>query len=497
MHASQTLAPLDHRATGARARRTPGPSTPGPSTRAAIAGDDRSATAGTPRLGWRPVGWLVAYAVGLGIADYWLVAPLFAYLGFDRATPNVGVVAVLATSYVLCARRLPATWERPSSLVYWMLFVLVVAPVHVLPVFSEQRTAATWTMVFSIAVVFWGLGLIYDVRPVRIPRPALPAWAYWLFVCMIWAGLVGTVLMAYGVHLRWVSLSEVYEVRDVFRESLDEVPTLAQYAVTWVGGVFAPLGIAHGMFHRRYAFVVAGVASELFLVSITGFKSLLFSSVLVAGLVVLVKVCDIRAIGRRLAPGLAIGVVIVFCFDMLTGRIELSSLFIRRMILTAGINTEHYFSYFSHWPKAHLGNSVLEQWVDYPYAVSPAKLIGRIFYGSPETSANANLWADAFSNFGLPGVFAFTVILAGLLYLLDSTAIDLPPGIPLIVFAMPTISLSNSAMLTTFVTHGFLVALLLVMLMPRDGRDPPDRIARPDDRRATSGRHRLRGGLTP
>ena len=238
----------------------------------------------------------------------------------------------------------------------------------------------------------------------------------------------------------------------------------------------APIAIARGLTTRRWLWAMLGVATELFLVSITGFKQLLFSSILVAGVVILVKTTDVSRLGYRVAALAGSGVFAVTAFDFFSGGWSLSSVFVRRMVLTTAINTKYHFEFFSENPKAYLGYGLLSRWVEYPYELSPAFLIGQFYYGNPETSANANIWADAFANFGLLGVFGFTAILAGLLLFIDALAKGLPEGLAVAAFAQSAFSLSNTAMLTVFLTHGMLLAVALVYFMPGEpnaARPPP------------------------
>ena len=429
-----------------------------------------------PRLGRKGLLWLLAYAFGLGVSHFFVIAPAFAYLGFEKVGPNIFVAIVMVPTYLLCARRLPASWERPSTIVYWMLFLVVVAPIHVVPVFTSELSAPIWMMVGSVAAAFWLLGLIYSMPLPRIPRLALPPRLYWPLYAMGWLALVAMVVSYYGLQFRWVSLSEIYEIRGTYRESFEQVPRVARYAITWLGNVVAPIAIARGLTTRRWLWAVLGVATELFLVSITGFKQLLFSSILVAGVVILVKTTDVSRLGYRIAALAGSGVFAVTAFDFFSGGWSLSSVFVRRMVLTTAINTKYHFEFFSENPKAYLGYGLLSRWVEYPYELSPAFLIGQFYYGNPETSANANIWADAFANFGLLGVFGFTAILAGLLLFIDALARGLPEGLAVAAFAQSAFSLSNTAMLTVFLTHGMLLAVALVYFMPGEpnaARPPP------------------------
>src|SRR5690606_34649929 len=147
--------------------------------------------------------------------------------------------------------------------------LLVVAPVHVIVVFTSELTAELWLMVGAVAAAFWLLGFIYSV-PLPSPHRRRPSpRVYWLAFSLLWLALVGTVISYYGLQFRFVALSEIYEVRDTYRDSFEYVPRVARYAITWLGNAIAPIAIGRGLVTRRWLWVVLGVVTVLFLVSIT------------------------------------------------------------------------------------------------------------------------------------------------------------------------------------------------------------------------------------
>ena len=459
-----------------------------PSVRPYLTADHPSIVA---RLGWRGLIWLAAYAVALGACHYFVIAAPFGYFGYEDVPPNMLFFALTLPSYLLCARRLPASWERPSAIAYWMLFLFVVAPVHVLPAFITTPTMPVWLMVGSVAAAFWLLGGIYSVPLLRIPRPVIAPRHYWRWFVIGWLLLIGVVVYYYGLRFQIVSMSDIYDVRDSYRESFAEVPRLARYPVTWLGNVVAPLAIARGLTTRRWLWALLGVATELYLVSLTGFKQMMFAALLVAGVVILVRTTDLRRVGYRVAALTTTGVIAVTTYDIVDGGYSVSSVLVRRLILTTAIQTKYHFEFFSDHPKAHLGYGLLARWVDYPYHLTPPFLLGEVYYGRPEMSANANLWADAYANFGLVGVFTFTGILALALLLFDSVTVNLPAAISIAALAQSAFSLSNTAMLTVFLTHGLILAALVVSFMPADAPNgvrtvPADR-TRADRTRADRG----------
>jgi hypothetical protein len=130
---------------------------------------------------------------------------------------------------------------------------------------------------------------------------------------------------------------------------------------------------------------------------------------------------------------------------------------------------------FSTLTKAEWGYTFMAPFVDYPHQQTPDFIVGSVFLGSPETSANANLFADGFSNFGYPGMFIEAVILIGLLWLVDSCARHLPLAVTSLILLVPTVALVNSSIFTSFLTNGFAYAVVVMACLPSTGweRDRP------------------------
>jgi hypothetical protein len=138
------------------------------------------------------------------------------------------------------------------------------------------------------------------------------------------------------------------------------------------------------------------------------------------------------------------------------------------LILTAGINTKYYFDFFTDHPFVYLGHGVFKRWVEYSYHLPPPFLIGEVYFGDANLSANANLWADAYANFGLVGVFGYTAVLAMALVFVDTVAQGVARGLAVAGLAQSAFSLSNTALPTVFLTHGLLLATVLIAFMPAE-----------------------------
>jgi hypothetical protein len=143
-----------------------------------------------------------------------------------------------------------------------------------------------------------------------------------------------------------------------------------------------------------------------------------------------------------------------------------SALIQERMTGMPGLLTGYYYEFFSTHPKALLGHSIFHSFVDYPYMFEPRRMIGYVYYHDTAMSANANLWADAYANFGYLGILCFTLLLAAVMWLYDSSSSGRNLYITALVIALPAFAVANSALLTSLLTHGIGLAMVLMYLMP-------------------------------
>jgi hypothetical protein len=103
--------------------------------------------------------------------------------------------------------------------------------------------------------------------------------------------------------------------------------------------------------------------------------------------------------------------------------------------------------------------------------VEPPYLIGALYFHSASNDANANIWADAYANFGYAGIICFTLLLAILLWLYDSIAVNRDTRLAALAIGLPAFALANGGLLTSLLTNGVVLAMLLTYLMPEMGYD--------------------------
>ena len=98
--------------------------------------------------------------------------------------------------------------------------------------------------------------------------------------------------------------------------------------------------------------------------------------------------------------------------------------------------------------------------------IGPANEIGLAYFGNVETNANANMWAEGFAEFGIPGIVGFTLFVAFMLWIYDSISARRKLELTVLLAAMPAILLSNTGPTTVLISHGGLAVALVLYLSP-------------------------------
>lgn len=413
--------------------------------------------------GWLIIGCCVFIAV-FNWTYIHIISDPFAYLGYVYDPPAFPYIALAFFLAVLPATWLPTAMSRPSQVIYWILYLLVIVPGVLVPLYTlrlEPRTILTFGCYLSGA--FFLLGRIYSIPLARVRRLSIPGVVYWPSLAAFGLVLYFIIGQHFGLGVNIQSVIDVYDVREDFKGVIGQAP-LVSYSVNWLGNVINPLLIARGMITRNALAVVSGIVGQLVLFTITGFKSVFFSALLVAALLWAIRRGG-RSFGIRILFGLSGLMALSPLVDNLIDRDFFVFIFIRRLLATPGLVTGYYFEYFSRHEFALLAHSI-NVFADYPYALDPPALIALRYFGSSSISANGNLWADAFANFGVPGIFLFTALLGTILWLFDSITRMMDMRIAALLLGIPAFTLANSALLTSLLNHGIGLAIVAIYLIP-------------------------------
>jgi len=398
------------------------------------------------------------------------ISPHFSYLGLRYRDPSIWRYMVVFLLVCALGLLLPWTFRRASDFILWVMFILAVAPSMLLPqyadVISRPRSfelAMYIACSFAMVVVLAPHGPSF--RLARIPAPPVVVWA---LVAAISICVYAYIWYTTGLGLKFVSLASVRDIRFEFRDQIANHGRLLGYLVRVQGNVINPLIIARGVYSRRWLVVGLGIALQLPIFAATGFRMTLLSSAVIIGIAVLFRL-------RRRPPGWTIlaatmsAAVFAIVIDGIRGGILYTEVFVDRLLITPGVLTAAHVEVFREMPKALWGYSFMASFVDYPYDTSPAFIVGREFTGDASTSSNGNLFADGYANLGYAGMFIEAAFLVLVLWAVNAASRRLPIAVSSLILLVPTLALVNSSAFTSVLTDGYAAAILLMVLLPRDG----------------------------
>ena len=407
-------------------------------------------------------------------------------LVYQPAADGSLIVAMLAA--VAPALWLPLGPPRISSITLWILYAVPYVPASLVP---HYLLGTGWALVplnlaLLVSTVLLALGQ-------RIPRPRFalpsPGAVRYATVAVVLGIVTGVILIAAFGLGDLPALGDVYGTRADYKETAQTLGRFFGYLIGAAGTVLYPLLIVLAIAWRRWTPGLVGLAGVVLVYSITGYKSVLISVPLALFVFVLV-----RFVPRQAMIGALLGLASAIAFATVT-RILIGGVLgalIRRAIDVPGQLTAYYFDYFSVHPTYGLSHSVLGWLGGGDYSVTPPTLIATVYFGKADANANANLWADGFANFGLAGILGVTLMLIGLLWLADAVAHNKPIDIAAPVFASAAFSLTNSALLTSLLSHGIVAALIAIALLPRAQSVPISDFRMPDRVRAWAAGRRPR-----
>jgi hypothetical protein len=410
-----------------------------------------------------------AYIAVFVVFYHQLVVPVWGYEGFhDNA--SVGHAAIGWALALSPSLWLPGRLSRPSQIVYWLLYLLVVVPACIVPTYAlDDQTRGPLVLATSLVVAFAFTGISYRLPLISLPRMQLRNYEFNMLLLLLSVGAYALIIARFGLRLHFVSFDDTYSVRAQFA-AMESAPSAVGYAIGWQAWVINPIVMAIGLRSRRLSWLVTGAVGEFAIYSITAFRSMLFSAGLL--LFLLVAMRSERKFGMRMVSMWTALFAGAGAIQLFGGSIIPESLVGVRMTALPGLLTGYYYEFFSSHPKAHLAHSIFKSFLHYPYSVEPPYLIGATYFHSAANDANAHVWADAYANFGYYGIICFTVLLAAILWMYDSMAVQGEMRLAALAIALPAFSLANGALLPTMLSNGMGLAMILIYLMPQDSYLP-------------------------
>lgn len=442
--------------------------------------------------------WVSLYCAVLLCTYQNLVVPYLRQEGFfsyDYSPTSWILRAILVIAPLgLLAR----TNQKVSSAILWVLYIVVYLPCQLfighMTEFSDGSPELCRVVLF---VSFFLMLAIVAQNPVRrSPRSTRSAMFvttlsprhFWSTLFVLATVFYAGIIASHGLKFRLLSLEDIYVVRGEFSKASGALGGLAVYFVVWTYKALNPLLLYIGLSSRRYYLIAVALVGQLLVFSVTGFKESIGLLFLTTGLWAVQRTQLRQNIGKSLLIGTTLLFAAIYIVDSISGSSLpiLTIVLIRRVVFVPAKLTAYYFDFFSGHDVYYLSHSLFKWFLSRPYELAPAFLIGQQYALSSELSFNANYLADGVANFGWPGSLVFSIALGFVLRFCDSNFPAKVQAPALALVTIPAFSLTNSGLLTSLLTHGVGLTIILLMILPPEVLEPR---ARNTTKSARSNRH--------
>ncbi|ABF42309.1 hypothetical protein Acid345_3308 [Candidatus Koribacter versatilis Ellin345] len=400
-----------------------------------------------------------------------VIAPDFYYMGLWYVPLHGLSFLVTYTCAMLPACWMPLRMRRPSQLSYWVLYFIMFIPAITIPAHAlEIHLSDLVPFQLALTMGFFLAGMGQWFRLITFPSFRISPTTFWIVFWLVFLAGYGYIINS--THANFVNGMSAfalggneYDLRGVYKK-YGESDRLLQYIVDSEASALNTFLVGYGIVRQRWVLSVIGILGELFLFTVTGFRSVLFSTLLL-----LFVFFQLKRLHRSFALfPISFSAVIIGSriMDKVAHTASVSSLFLRRLVLEPGLICGWYFEYFNANPKDFFSHSpILKSFTRSVYALPPANQIAAVYFGKPEVSANGNLFADGFAQIGFSGILFFGTALAIYYWVYDCVAKDRDWKIGALMLSVPSITLSNTAFFTALVSHGLILAILVQYFSPR------------------------------
>ena len=401
------------------------------------------------------------------------VVPIYSYAGFIFRWPGLEPIAWAIVLCLIPLSIIPMDLSKPSVLVLWWLYVTAYVPSLLMPTITLAIPESTaFPLQLSVLCAMLMLCSVPYSRTLVLPSVSMPGTHFWWILGLAWGGCILFSLNSISpsrvlanIAVLFAGRGSEYLIRADFAEQVSQTGRALGYIGRELAEALDPFLIAYGVISKRWWMLAAGLFGQLVYLGQTGMKEVPFS-ILLMFLVWFLYRKFRRRFGFAFLATVTVLILICTSIDLATNGGALSTLFTRRALAGPGLLTGFNFEHYS--IVAHPGHSF--SGTGSAQLVGPPQEIGLYYFGSANIDANANFWAEGFAEYGVPGIFAFGLLVALALWIYDSIAVRGSLELAILLAVVQADALSNSSPLTVLVTHGGLLAGMLLYFAPAFSR---------------------------
>ena len=405
--------------------------------------------------------YLAAFLMMLVLyANY--LAPTWGYQGFEYQFngARVALAIVLILAFVAVT---PGTFSVRGFYLNLALCICLL-PSLILYALGDEPTSSAAVVWVAIAIVY--LISAAPLRAVRVAELSVDA-VLWLVLIATFA-LLASIYRLVGLAYFNLDLSMVYAFR---RDAAAALPPVFGYLVPVFGNMLIPLGIAFAIAHRRLLATALLVAASVLMFGLTAHRGMLFYPIIVIGTYFVFS----RFPANALMPTVFVILLLaVFVEPSLTAALGNDSggnwygyLFFGRTVMTPALLDYQYMDFFAghdlyYWSSSRITFGLFHS----TYSDPAPQMIGQVYFGSDDISANTGFVGSGYSQAGWTGVVVYALGVGLVIAALRAYSRRSPLALIIAVSIIPMSSiLTSSDLLVALFSEGFLLLFLLLALV--------------------------------
>lgn len=252
----------------------------------------------------------------------------------------------------------------------------------------------------------------------------------------------------------------VYEFRDLNSEIID-IGLLA-YLNLWIYKFFTIFLISYSLYKGKYITVIFLLLIQLFFYGITAHKITFFLPFFAISIWLYFRNSNLLIV---MPVGYSCILAVSYSFYAIWDIQDVAAMLIRRVFFVPAAMTFEWFDFFSSMPDMLWADKVLSLFIDNPYDKPLPYVIGEHLL-SPELAANNGYVSSGYAHAGIYGIIIYSFILGYVVKFFDVVSRQ---GVPLwLVIALSAgpfrTAMTDSDLLTTLLSHGLFISMIIVVL---------------------------------
>lgn len=381
------------------------------------------------------------------------IIEVFSYSGFSFQTPSISktIFSIASITLIIFSIHFIAL-TLFSRFILCLICMFLTFPSVIL----FKNMGVNPEILFAHILFFFTALFFLKFIPINIKSRTLKfnQRFYILFLCSIIMSIPFFLIYKWNVNFNTFLLEDIYETRALQKEMNNP---LLGYTYSWLSKMILPITIVYSIWLKKYFNTIMLICLLSYMYMIGAHKTILLGAVVVISFSFIPKKYILISLVGGVFTILSVGQLIYHFLN----EPFLAGLISRRVFFVPALLDTYYFEFFRDrhicWSGSFLGD-----FINYPYELSPPKLIGFTYFNSADMSANNGIISDGFMNLGWFGIMINILVVSSVLSFFNSLKIHCKfYGI----FLLLLFSFVSSSLPTVMVTHGGAVLVLVSLFI--------------------------------